>query len=298
MRTLQVVLLSLCAACARSPSLELVGRADVSASAWPSEPIAAVMELNPWAMVLGADLPLVEIYSDGTVLRADPMSATDRGFLVSQLTAQEMKAIRSFLKSSSSFWELEEAYDLSPNVTDQPTTEVILAKEGRQKRVAVYGYSLGTVETPAFTRFPRSGNPDRLPGVLDRLARTLASVNPSNSVPWQPRYIEVMIWPYEYSPEEPIAWPSDWPAPESADVLPRGDSYSVILPGTELADLRMLVAQRREKQAVAFAGKKWAIAYRLVMPGGEVERRLIESRSKHGAQQLAPAVGRASPIRR
>lgn len=282
MRTLLLFVIGWCVACRSDPLLDLVGRADVNASSWPTEPIAALIERNPWAMVIGADLPLLEVYADGTVLRANPESTPDRAFLASQLTAAEMQAFQTFLDTSSSFWGLEDFYNLSPDITDQPTTEVVLAKDGRQKRVAVYGYSLGTVESPAYTQLPKNSSPDKLPPVFDRLAKTLASIKPSNSISWQPRFVEVMIWPYEHSPEEPMPWPSEWPAPGTADVIPRGTSFSIILPGTELENVRMFVGRRGEKQAVLFDGKKWSIAYRLVMPGGDVERRINAARAAHG----------------
>jgi hypothetical protein len=228
-------------------------------------------------MVIGADLPLVEVYADGTVLRADPGNSRDRGYLISQLGPEELQRLLDSIGPTEDFLALGELYETSPAVSDQPTTELILSAGKRDKSVSVYGYSLGTVDTPAYTVIAGGGKGDEVPREFDRVARLIASLAPRNEVPWKPRFVEVMLWPYDHSPDTPMPWPTDWPSHESPLTFARGGSYSIVLPGTELSRLREYVHKRGERQAVLWHERKWSIAYRLLMPGSDLATRIATS---------------------
>jgi hypothetical protein len=264
-----------------TPAFVGVERPD--ANAWPSSPVAVLIEQDPWAMVIGADLPLVEVYADGTVLRADMSNRHDRGYLTSQLADDEMERLLASIGPTKELLTLGEFYDALPTVTDQPTTQLILFAGQQVKSVSVYGYALGTVDTPAYTVIGGSQEGDEVPREFDRVARLLASLAPTNEVPWKPRYIEVMLWPYDHSPDLPMDWPADWPSHESPLTFARGDSYSIALPGAELARLREYVAKRGERQAVLWHGCKWSIAYRLVMPGSDLAAKIATASSRRAA---------------
>jgi hypothetical protein len=251
-------------------------------SAWPENPVAILVEQDPWAMVIGADLPVVEVYSDGTVLRADPSNRADRSFLVSQLKADGSRRLLQAIGPTKAFTALDEFYNLLPNVTDQPTTQLVIFDGAHAKSVSVYGYSLGTVDKPAYTVFGHRSKAEKLPSEFDRVARLLASLAPKNEQPWQPRYVEVMLWPYEHSPEEPMAWPKGWPSADSPLVFPRRHSYSVIVPGSELPARESTFEQRGDRQAVLWNGHKWPIAYRLVLPASEMAERIAAVAAMQG----------------
>ena len=251
-------------------------------TAWPEVPAAILIEQDPWAMVIGADLPLVEVYADGTVLRVDATNTRDRGYLISQLAPREMRRLRDSIGPTEEFLALRDFYDSSPNVTDQPTTQLILSAGEMDKSVSVYGYALGTVDTPAYTVLPSGEKGDEVPREFDRVARLLAALAPLHELPWKPRYIEVMLWPYDHSPVSPVDWPADWPSAESPLTFARGNSYSITLPGSDLARLREYVQRRGEKQAVLWNGRKWSIAYRLVMPGSALAAKLATAAPKGG----------------
>jgi hypothetical protein len=251
-------------------------------TAWPEEPAAMLIEHDPWAMVIGADLPLVEVYADGTVLRADAGNTRDPGYLVSQLAPREMERLRESIGPTKELLALRDYYDSRPNVTDQPTTQLVLSAGETSKSVSVYGYALGTVDTPAYTVIAGGEKGDEVPREFDRVARLLAALAPRHELPWKPRYIEVMLWPYDHSPDLPMSWPADWPSVGSPLTFARGNSYSVVLPGSELARLRDYVERRGERQAVLWNGGKWSIGYRLVMPGSALAAQIATAAPKGG----------------
>jgi hypothetical protein len=246
-------------------------------NAWPDKALAVLIEHNPWAMVIGADTPRVVVFDDGTVIRRTPSKGASQRYLaVSKLAASELNDLRSALRPSASFWDLKDQYNVAPNVTDMVTTELVVYSEGRFKRVEVYGYAPEEWKPPAFTMMPSKQIADALPAEFDRLCHLLVDLAPRDEVQWSPKYVEVMIWPYEYSPDKPLEWPSGWPGLTSPMAFQRGDSYSLIVPGSKLAALEAFVARRGERQAVRIGGKKWAIAYRPVMPGGKWARDIAE----------------------
>ena len=252
-----------------SDPLDGIARPD--ASAWPEKPVAMLVEQNPWAMVVGAGLPSVVVYSDGTVLRADPNSRRDPAYLVSQFRGNEWDRLLQSIGPTPAFDGLKESYSmLAP--TDQPTTAVVLFGKSGRRSVSVYGYSLARLDTRT-SREGRAGG-SSVPAEFDRVAKVLATLAPKNETRWQPRYLEVMLWPYEYSRTAPKAWPAAWPTKESPMVFRRGESWSVIIPGSELPRLGDFMRQVNERQGVLWNGHKWSMAYRLVLPAGEVATRI------------------------
>ena len=264
-------------------SVTVTGTPNPPATAWPTTPIAVLIEHNPWLMVIGADTPRVELFEDGTLIQMQETKAGEPQLFVSRLTPAEMTQVRGALGPSWTFWRLKDAYNTAPNVTDLVTTELVVAKGKQFKRIQVYGYAPEDWKPPAYTVFASREAPDKLPGEFDRICKLLVRLKPRNVVPWQPRYVEVMIWPYEHSPEQPMEWPKKWPQLTDPMTFQRDDSYSLILPGSSLPDLREFLKQRGERQAVAIGGKKWSIAYRPVMPGGTWARRISERLNRPGA---------------
>ncbi|HEV2607046.1 MAG TPA: hypothetical protein VGT79_03595, partial [Xanthomonadaceae bacterium] len=105
-----------------------------------------LVEQNPWAMVIGADLPSVVVYSDGTVLRADPNSRKEPTYLVSQIRGNEWNRLLQSIGPTPAFDVLKENYSMS-GPTDRPTTAVVLFGKGGRRSVSVYGYSTAPQDT-------------------------------------------------------------------------------------------------------------------------------------------------------
>lgn len=247
---------------------EIIGIPDPPASPAPAGfPMAVVVEYDPWAMIIGADSPRVLLFPDGTLIRAE----RDKGkttFSTSRLTADELSSVRTALGDAESFDKPAEEYNLAPGVTDLPTVELVRYEAPLSKRVQVYGMMTGFIRTPGFTRMASPEKADLLPSAFEKAHKVLTNLRPRHSVPWRPQYAEVMIWPYEHSPEEPLPWPKGWPSLDSKFAIRMGEeSYSILLAGGEIQKLEQLLANLREKQAIAIGGKKWSVAWRPVTPG-------------------------------
>jgi len=263
-------------ACRKETSAHYLGVPTPPADAWPEDPIAILVAHDPWAQVIGADIPRTEVFSDGTVI---VMRAGAEGpeLMTGHLSADELHDLRSRLGPTDRFLSLKESYDLAPGLSDLPTVEVVLTANGRRKRVTAYGYLFEQSRVLGTTRVPTDAHADQLPPELDRVCRLLADLAVDHLAKWSPRYVEVMIWPYEYSPEEPVHWPREWPDLENGLSFQHGDLWSIILPGNEQDRLHRLVAGMRQKQAVCVDERKWAITYRPVMPGGRWAKRINDA---------------------
>lgn len=258
-----------------------------AADAWPeSDPIAIVTEYDPWAMVIGGDSPRVLLFADGTFIRTDRSDHT-LSFSTARLSSSELSHVQGAIGPMSAFTRLRDAYNLAPNVTDMPTVEIV-RNEGRlSKTVEVYGYRSGFVDVPAtFVSFTVE-KADRLPFEFDQAFRVLVGLRPTRLVRWYPRYLEVMVWPFEHSRKEPLAWPDTWPDLSHPLTIQRGDSYSLILPSSQQPTLETFLAARLSGQAVRIGGRKWSISWRPVTPGGPVAREV--RRRVLGLPQPAPS---------
>lgn len=252
------------------------------ADAWPSELLAVLVEHNPWAMVIGADTPRVSLFDDGTVIRLEPRGEKDAPrLMVSQLTAAELAKVRKDVHPGAGFWKLADHYNVMPGVTDMMTTELVVYDGQKFKDTSVYGYAPEKWDPPAFTRMSTSDAGDRLPPEFERICKVLMTLKPRNAVPWQPRWLEVIVWPYEHSPEAPLPWPAKWPNLKSRMAFPQqGSMSSIILPGAEEQALREFLGQLGERQAVGIGGKKWSVEYRPVMPGSRVAQAIAKRLGK------------------
>jgi hypothetical protein len=273
-RTAALVVTILVAGCAGTLK-EIVGVPNPPASPAPAGlPIAVVVEHDPWAMLIGADSPSVLLFEDGTLITAVGQSGTTK-FSTARLTPAELSSVRATIASPEQFEKLEDEYDLAPGVTDLPTVEIVRYEKPVSKRVQVYGLVTGFVGTPATTRVATEEKADVLPAEFRAAYKVLTTLRPKYSVPWVPRYAEVMIWPYDHSPEQPLEWPPAWPSLDDKRSIRRGDeAYSIILDGSQIQELEQLLARRREKQAISIAGRKWSVVWRPVTPGSRMAEQI------------------------
>jgi hypothetical protein len=225
-------------------------------NSWPmsayanDKPIVVLIERDPWLMVLGSDSPTVALYSDGEFI----VKKTDgSGYVHSFLSIDARQTLLSKLELES-LSRLENSYTVS-EWTDQPTNELHLWVGGQYKSISVYGNIRAEAEARAKTPLP-----------FIRAFDSLTASTPSTATLWLPPLIEVLIWPYEHSPEEPLAWPSEWPQFEQA--RPRGSHglYQLLLPSEQYPRLIELLRTLKTKQAIRFADRKWTIAYRIPFP--------------------------------
>ena len=209
------------------------------------KPEVLLVETDPWAIVIGADIPAFAMYDDGTVIYRD-----GDVYRTVRLTTQRRAEVLSVMRFS------EKLTDYSgSDATDQPTTSVLLVENGKISGASVYG-SLARDQS-------RSAVPAKVVAAYDLLRK----FSEPTATPWLPRTIEVMIWPYDYAPESSIQWPREWPGLKDSATVKRGDSYSIFLPAEHFEELKAFLGTRREKGAVEIGHKKWAVSWRLPFPG-------------------------------
>ncbi len=217
------------------------------------EPRVVLIERDPWRMVVGSDSPTLVVYSDGlAIFRAPNTSSSFSGYLSTRLSKAQYQALLSNI-APQAVLDLADSYTAS-FWTDQPSNEIYVWVNGRRKSVSVYG---------ALRRDPEARS--KVPLEFLRAFDTLINFS-ANGAPWVPDIIEVLIWPYEYSPEQPLPWPQGWPPFEKARPKGREGLHQVFLPGGQFSSLRQLLSSLKPKQAVELAHRKWAISYRLPLP--------------------------------
>lgn len=204
-------------------------------------------------MVVGSDSPTFVLYESNRAIWKAP-DEDGFVFMTAVLTDEESDNLQSM---ADSLIEFDEHIGLT-DWTDQPTQEIYFRLHNRLIRRSLYG-SL---------RFPQGemGVRQSAPEPFLELFDALVDFESANAESWTPDYLEVMIWPYEYAPDESIGWPEDWPDTEAPTTMRRGDSYSIYLPYSEERRLREFLGSRKPKGAVLINSRKWAAAVRTPLP--------------------------------
>lgn len=221
--------------------------ADVRAGSEPS-PQIVLRRTHPMRGVIGSESPQFALYDDRTLIFGDP--GAYRSVRLSQneyqRIVQEVERISDRNRSGY--------YDANPGVTDQPSYSLLNYLNADPVFITVYGDILD------------AGVASCIPEELAEVMVDLGTYRNSFAQPWLPSEIEVMIWPYEYAPDESIIWPDRWPGLADPRARRRGDSYSLFLPASELGALRNFLSTRSSRGAVEIDGRKWAAAIRFPFP--------------------------------
>lgn len=239
------------------------------------QPLVAWIQTDPWAMVLGADTPALALYEDGTLICREARQGATPEYLVSTLTPARLEEIRQHVLGLGSLAALKPRYSLA-RVTDMPTARLFLdLGQGAPVTTEVYGLVARDDRAPASSTKP---DPDSPPVSVLLLHEYLAGLRCEGGTTWTPAYVEVLLWPYEYAPDESIDWPRHWPGLTSPNAVARGDAYSIYLPGTSLKELGQLLASLKPKGALKVDGRKWAVSYRYVFPSEPVWSKAFKPR--------------------
>ncbi len=210
-------------------------------------PTIVLLEPDPWSNVLGSDSPSFVLYEDGTVIRR-----TANGYGISRLSGEQQT---QFLKGLN-IEALRPWYGrfVVEQATDQPEQDLLVYRGKQPLFISVYG----SLKEPSV----RAKVPGAIVAAFDRIKEFKHA--PTND--WLPEKIEVMIWPYEYAPDASIKWPAEWPDLSDPSTMKRGDSFSIFVPSSELAELKAFLSRRKEKGAIEIDGKKWAASIRFPLP--------------------------------
>jgi hypothetical protein len=214
------------------------------------KPDVLVYVRDPWLMVIGSDTPILSAYKTGEIIWQENKLPNGGEYKSVKLNKTEYAEFLSRLKDLS---KLNEEYVLTGK-TDQPEENMEFNILGKSKKINVYG-SLASKECR-----------DKAPKELLEMYDFLANYKNEKSKNWQPEFIEVMIWPYEYAPDKSIVWPQGWPDIESNTTRKFKESYSIYMPVENKDALYKFIGSRNEKGAVEINGKKWAIATRIPFP--------------------------------
>lgn len=224
--------------------------AEARSSSTPS-PLIVLLQSDPWLAVTGSDSPAFALYDDGTVI-----FRTKSGFLSTKLDRSRKDAlVEAFGGDEMSM--LAGRYSAT-NITDQPDSSLLLYGRKVPAYITVYG-SLDDEDV-------RSSLPEAVLTAFDRL-RGFSS---SGAQPWLPEKVEVMIWPYDYAPDQSIMWPKRWPGLKGPATRKQGNGYSIFLPSSDLPALRAFLGSRREKGAIEIDGQKWSASVRYPFPHEEL----------------------------
>lgn len=219
-----------------------------------ARPVAVLITYDPWAMVIGSDSPSIVVYDDGTIIFRRQVSSGRYEYAV----VHDRRALNRLVgtpEQRTTFATAKDDYVLK-HATDQPTTRLCLWLDTGRKCTSIYGLS------EAEARQAESV-PPQVAGIL----RPLAGFSDRRARAWWPGQIEVMVWPYDHSPEEPAKWPEEWPDLDDPSTVARGEaSFSVFVPSGERERLLSFVQRLRERQAVEIRGRKWSVGLRIPFP--------------------------------
>lgn len=229
------------------------------------EILISLYEYNPWKMVVGSDSPTFILYKDGTAIF---WNAERKEY---QYTKLNKASVQKEVDGLVDLAKLESNYSLS-RWTDQPTQVLSIRIGNNLKKISIYGNLRKQEEV-------REKAPDLFLSKYDYFIDYSAS----EAKTWKPKFVEVMIWPYEYAPDKSIVWPKNWPDINSESTRKRRDSYSIYLPYSELEDFKVFIATKNGKGAVEINGKKWAVSTRIPFPHETELNKTLNLTPKSGA---------------
>ncbi len=239
-------------------------------------PVLAMMELNPWLMVLGSDSATFVLYDDGRVIyRAHHADGSPGDYVTVTLKDEERRALLKDL-------DLGRLVALPPyttvtNATDMPTTTLITFPTGKARAVSVYGLLDPDQKHQVLGWTTMEGEPEPpapSPVFLD-LYRRLHGFSRPDATRWTPPVLEVMVWDYDYAPGA-RPWPAGWPDLTSAAAQPAEKAVGrIFVDGRDQDALLAFLRTLGEREAVLMNGKKFGIGVRPVVPGEDLWRRVL-----------------------
>jgi hypothetical protein len=195
----------------------------------------------------------------------------DRGYRIKRLSSEDREDLVQRAKSVFLSQGFKEHYEVHGG-TDQPMTKFYFHSAGGSVVTEVYG-----LECAPTKPFPWEKHLEPPPRALLDLNGSLCTTNSEGSEKWSPRYVEVMLWSYEYAKGASVPWPKDWPGLDSSRVKKRGDSYSIFLDASMIPQLQAFISGMKEKSAVLIDGKKMSVSYRMPFPSEPVWRQAFDS---------------------
>ena len=254
---------------ALSPSLAAAQQAATSFDPYAgAAPIAVMVEVEPDLLVAGSDMPRIAIYENGEVVFAQ-RTGNGLSYRRIMLDPSRMTELRARIRATLRTGDLRSVYEADGTAR---AGETRLFLRDAQRSIAV---SLRQRSTAATVASPA------VPAALRGLRDWLRDFDAVGAPVWQPKYIEVMLWPNPEAVDESIAWPPAWPSLRSPRAMARGQMVSIYLDGSALPALRDFLATQRPKGAVLIGGRKMAVDFRYVFPSEPTWRRAFAALPTH-----------------
>ncbi|MFQ6599185.1 hypothetical protein [Flavobacterium sp. C3NV] len=217
-------------------------------------PLIALIETDPWLMVIGSDVPTFALYENGQIIYKKIVDKETKYFEVTNNKETTQKLIKSFgitdnLIKQKDFIEASTA-------TDQPTN-ILLLNFDNVRQLSVYG-ELRNLKNQA-----RKETPKDFLDVYDKIIK----FEDKKAIEWLPNTFEVMATKYSYATEKSLKWNSEWNDIKSKSTVKRNeDLYSIYLDKKYYKEFIELLKNMKEKQAVEINGEKYSLTYRLPFP--------------------------------
>lgn len=218
------------------------------------KPLIVLIETDPLAMVLGADVPSFVLYEQGQIIYKVIEDKKLKLFEVTLTKNEIQKVIQSF-GITDKIYRLKDNIE-TVEITDQPSNILTLDLKIK-KTINVYG----RIDNKEFGQ-AREKTPKEFLIVYDNLKK----YRNSQAKVWMPDKVEIMFWDYNYAPNK-RDWIKGFPDLNSPTTIRRGkDSYSVYIDKDKYAEFLKYYKSSGEKEAVLINGRKMSIDYRLPFP--------------------------------
>nr|WP_315232451.1 lipoprotein [uncultured Flavobacterium sp.] len=217
-------------------------------------PIIALIETDPWLMVIGSDVPTFALYENGQIIYKKIVDKQIKYYEVTNDKETTQKIIKSFGITDNLM--KQEDYIVASTATDQPTN-VLLLNFDLVRQLSVYG-QLRDLKNKA-----RQKTPIDFIDVYDKIIK----FEDNKAIEWLPDTFEVMATKYSYAPEKSLKWNSEWNDIKSETTVKRNeDLYSIYLEKKYYKEFIELLKNTKEKQSVEINGEKYSLTYRLPFP--------------------------------
>jgi len=217
-------------------------------------PIIALIESDPWLMVIGSDVPTFALYENGQIIYKKIIDKETKYFEVTNNKETIQKLIKSFGITDNLMKQKD--YIEASTATDQPTN-ILLLNFDNVRQLSVYG-ELRNLKNQA-----RKETPKDFLDVYDKIIK----FEDKKAIEWLPNTFEVMATKYSYATEKSLKWNSEWNDIKSKSTVKRNeDLYSIYLDKKYYKEFIELLKNMKEKQAVEINGEKYSLTYRLPFP--------------------------------
>ena len=210
---------------------------------------------------LNALNPTFVLYHDGLVIFKKEYRQSE--LFSAQLRPDEMRALLQGFNLEE-FLRLEESYRTNNHV-DQPGSVIKYWQDQTMKRVMVSGPIRDSQED-------RNKAPQAFLAIFDRLC----AFHHENARLWEPKTVQLHVFPYQEAKGESVAWPTAWPDlndPTTKDTTATygRESYDIFLNGDQRDELEQLLSGLKEKQTVLMNGRQWYVSpHRYLLPNEEL----------------------------